>query len=72
MQACRSINEVGEDGIVTIKVPDSFGKKIEVIILPVDSAKMAGVENFENLLNHDGGFCNNILAAKEEDIWNDL
>jgi len=35
MRAIRKIQSVGENGKLFIKVPKEFGKKVEVIILPV-------------------------------------
>lgn len=42
MRAIRTIQSVGENGHLIIKVPKEFGDKIEVIILPV---KLAQDEN---------------------------
>lgn len=37
MKALRKIQSVGENGKLFINVPKQFGKKVEVIILPVTS-----------------------------------
>jgi hypothetical protein len=35
MQALRSITNVDENGFIKMSVPPKFGRKVEVIILPV-------------------------------------
>lgn len=34
MQAIRLIQEASEDGVLQIKVPKGFGRKVEVILFP--------------------------------------
>lgn len=70
MQAFRDIRTV-EDGYIKVMVPPEMGSRVEVILLPVAAesveANEPGLQNLEQ-----SGFCSQILAAVEEDVWNDL
>lgn len=73
MHAFRAVQDVSEDGFIKIKVPTDLGKRVEVILLPArpentdvhDSASLTPTQQ-------QNGFCMQILAAEEEDVWNDL
>ncbi|MDD3148632.1 MAG: hypothetical protein PHD82_15165 [Candidatus Riflebacteria bacterium] len=73
MQAYRTIQDVSDDGFVKIKVPSGMGQRVEIILLPsekdgektVDGSLTAGMHS-------QNGFCLQVLAAEEEDVWNDL
>lgn len=69
MQAFRVIENVADDGSITIKVPQSFGRRVEVIILPASSEKTEKHADFDPI---NSGFCEKMLGAEEEDVWNDL
>ncbi len=73
MQAFRAIQEVSEDGYVKIKVPSGMGKRVEVILLPAETGALVGCPGSSAAeMQNQSGFCLQILAAEEEDVWNDL
>ena len=73
MQAFRAIYSVAEDGFVKIKVPSSMGKRVEVILLPSETEDSSPCSSDTSSVSlHQNGFCSKVLAAKEEDVWNDL
>lgn len=71
MQAMRTIGVVDDDGLLKLQIPRSFGKRVEVIILPVE-------ENHEFLswellkAQESMGFVKEVLGNPAEDVWNDL
>jgi len=70
MQAFRDIRTV-EDGYIKVMVPPEMGSRVEVILLPVAAESVEsnepGLQSLEK-----SGFCSQVLAAVEEDVWNDL
>ncbi len=57
----------------TYNIPDSFGEKAEIIILPYTTEKEANEINSYDLakLQAENGSAN-MLNEPEEDAWNDL
>ncbi|MDU4961138.1 MAG: hypothetical protein E6X17_10830 [Sporomusaceae bacterium] len=67
----KLIETVPADGRITIRVPKEMGRRVQIIIRnlpghveekPVDYMK----------LQENSGFVRKVLAAPEEDVWNDL
>ena len=71
MQAVRQI--VDRKDIKSIFVPEEFGDKVEIIVLPLKEEKKLSVET-EAILNlqEKTGFTVHILADEKEDVWNEL
>ena len=67
MQAYREVHEISADGYVKIKVPAGMGKRVEVILLPAAADSALPV-----MAPQQNGFCMQVLASIEEDVWNDL
>lgn len=71
MHAMRTVETVGEDGILHLKVGKPAGTRLEVIVLDLDEAlsdkKIATAKTQEMT-----GFVQEVLGRSEEDVWNDL
>ena len=71
MQAVRKI--VDRSSITSVHVPEEFGDKVEIIILPVrEEQKMTATSETLLKLQEQTGFAKHVLADEAEDIWNDL
>ncbi len=72
MQIIRKI--VDRKNIQAIAVPEEFGEKVEIIVLPLDTRKKYINRESEYLmqLQEDTGFAARVLADKNEDVWNDI
>ncbi len=66
MQAFRAFHEVSDDGYVKIRVPAGMGRRVEVILLPAAAGSTGSAQVQQN------GFCSQVLASEDEDVWNDL
>jgi hypothetical protein len=73
MQAMRTISNVDEDGIVRVRLPASFGKRVELIILSLTEGEAQDPAGWELMkLQETSGFAANVLANPGEDVWNDV
>ncbi len=71
MQALRIVQERAKDGYLHVRVPEGIGKRFEVIILPLEDAMPVESEQLMKI-QQEGGFVREVLAAPEEDVWNEL
>jgi len=46
MNAIRKIQDVGSDGYLHVLVPRSMGKRVEIIVLPLNEAEARQIEVF--------------------------
>ena len=71
MQVIRKI--VDRRNVKSVFVPEEFGDRVEIIILPMKQEKTlsAGSEAIIKL-QEKTGFAMNVLANEKEDIWNEL
>ena len=71
MQVIRQI--VDRKNIKSIFVPEEFGNKVEIIVLPLKEEKKISVESMAVIkLQEKTGFAAHILADEKEDVWNEL
>jgi hypothetical protein len=71
MQAIRVIQEVAPDGCLHVRVPSGMGKKFELIIVPLDEPEDDAALQYMKM-QEESGFALNVLAAVEEDVWNEI
>jgi len=71
------VNEI--KGIIS--VPATFGKKVEMILLPFEEVKEDGRTHSHKLkaaseammtLQQESGFSTEILSDEKEDVWNNV
>ena len=62
---------VGEQGLVTIKVPRPTGSRVRVVVLELCENSHEETSNLSKL-QADTGFVRNVLGNPSEDVWNDL
>ena len=56
-----------------IFVPEEFGDRVEVIVLPVKEEKKISAESKATIkFQEKTGFATQVLADEKEDIWNEL
>jgi hypothetical protein len=73
MIVMRSIQTADESGVIHIKLPQNFGKKVELIVLPLSEAGVGHDERWEMMrLQASSGFAQKVLSNPAEDVWNDL
>ena len=73
MIAMRSIQTADQSGVIHIKLPQNFGKKVELIVLPLSEAGVGHDDRREMMrLQASSGFAQKILSDPAEDVWNDL
>jgi len=71
MQALRIVQETADDGCLHVRIPAGMGKRFELIVLPLDDAAVD--ESMQQMqAQEQGGFVQTVLAAPEEDVWNEL
>jgi hypothetical protein len=70
VQALRLVQEVSEDGCLHVRVPEGFGKRFELIILPLDREGDSSWDFMK--MQEESGFSKSVLGSSEEDVWNDL
>lgn len=72
MQVIRQI--VDREKIDQISVPDSYGRRVKVIILPLPEREASLTQDSLRLmkLQEQSGFAQRILADATEDVWNDV
>lgn len=72
MQVIRKI--IDRKDIHTIIVPDDFGDKLEVIVLPfkTDKKKISRKSEYLMKIQERNGFVEQILNNSDEDVWNDV
>jgi len=74
MQAIREI--VSRDIFINFEIPKEFGDRFEMILLPATRLDVKDDLTRENKImmqcQSENGFSKNVLAAKSEDIWNDI
>lgn len=71
MQAVRQI--VDRKSITSVDVPEEFGERVEIIILPLVHDPDAAVGSSAlHALQAQTGFVRQVLAGEEEDVWNDI
>ena len=79
MQAIREI--VNRDTFKNFEIPKEFGDRFEMILLPIENTELR-IENdgrnyfeIENKVlmkyQEENGFSKNVLADKNEDVWNE-
>lgn len=69
MHALKKVLKI-ENGKVTIDIPESFGKEVEVIILPVIEEKNGNFSYYLMKHQEETGFVNKVLGSEREDVWN--
>jgi len=73
MIAMRSIQTADEGGVIHIKLPQNFGKKVELIIFPISEEGVGHDDRWEMMkLQASSGFAQQVLSDPAEDVWNDL
>ena len=73
MQAIRAIKEVDKDGVVHVQLPPSFGRRVELIILPLSDEESQNAPAWELMkLQETSGFARDVLGNPAEDVWNEL
>ena len=72
MQAIRKV--IDRKIIKTLNIPENYGDKVEIIILPYKEKKKIDFnESLEYMkLQEQSGFIQNILSQKSEDVWNEV
>ena len=72
MQAIRKV--IDRKIIKTLNIPENYGDKVEIIILPYKEKKRIDFnESLEYMkLQEQSGFIQNILSQKSEDVWNEV
>jgi len=71
MQVIRQI--VDRKNIKSIFVPEEFGNKVEIIVLPLKEEKKISAESEAIMkLQEKTGFAAHVLADEKEDVWNEL
>ena len=72
MQAIRKV--IDREIIKTLNIPENYGDKVEIIILPYKEKKEIDFnESLEYMkLQEQSGFVQNILSQKSEDVWNEV
>ena len=70
MQVIRQI--VDRRNIKSIFVPEEFGHKVEIIVLPLKEKKISIESKAVIKLQEKTGFAAHVLADEKEDVWNEL
>lgn len=71
MQVVRQI--VDRKSIKSVFVPEEFGDKVEIIILPLNEEKKMSAESEAIIkIQEKTGFAAHVLADEKEDVWNEL
>jgi len=71
MQAIRKI--VKRESIKSIFVPEEFGDRVEIIVLPLKREKTLSADSEAIIkLQEKTGFVMNVLSDEKEDVWNEL
>ncbi|RZB29778.1 MAG: hypothetical protein SRB1_02058 [Desulfobacteraceae bacterium Eth-SRB1] len=71
MQVVRKI--VKRESIKSIFVPEKFGDRVEIIVLPLKREKILSTDSEAIMkLQEKTGFAMNVLADEKEDVWNEL
>ena len=71
MQVIRKI--VKRESIKSIFVPEEFGDRVEIIVLPLKQEKTLSANSEAIIkLQEKTGFAMNILSDEKEDVWNEL
>ncbi|MFV9645952.1 MAG: hypothetical protein ACNYWU_09035 [Desulfobacterales bacterium] len=71
MQVVRKI--VKRESIKSIFVPEEFGDRVEIIVLPLKREKTLSADSEAIIkLQEKTGFAMNVLADEKEDVWNEL
>ncbi len=71
MQVVRKI--VKRKSIKSIFVPEEFGDRVEIIVLPLKREKTLSADSEAIIkLQEKTGFAMNVLADEKEDVWNEL
>ena len=71
MQMLRQI--VKRENIKSIFVPEEFGDRVEIIVLPLNREKTLSADSEAIIkLQEKTGFAMNVLADEKEDVWNEL
>jgi hypothetical protein len=68
MQAIRKIVDVDVISNV-VNIPKTFGKKVEMIVLPLFNDRELMSEDMMKL-QQGSGFIKAIFESKKEDVWN--
>ena len=71
MQVVRKI--VKRKSIKSIFVPEEFGDRVEIIVLPLKREKTLSADSEAIIkLQEKTGVAMNVLADEKEDVWNEL
>jgi len=71
MDALRQV--VDRKTITSVCMPEEFGDKVEIIILPIrEEKKMSATSEAMLNLQEQTGFAQHVLGDENEDVWNDL
>lgn len=71
MQVIRKI--VKRESIKSIFVPEEFGDRVEIIVLPLKQEKILSADSEVVIkLQEKTGFAMEILSDEKEDVWNEL
>lgn len=72
MQVIRRI--IDRKDIQAIFVPEYFGDKVEIIVLPLEKkhGKISRESEYLMHLQEKSGFADQVLNNPDEDVWNDI
>jgi len=72
MQVIRKI--IDRKDIQAIFVPEYFGDKVEIIVLPLEKkhGKISRESEYLMQLQEKSGFADQVLNNSNEDVWNDI
>ncbi|MFA6195041.1 MAG: hypothetical protein WC656_00185 [Sulfurimonas sp.] len=74
MQAIREIGT--RDMSINFEIPKEFGDRFEMILIPTIELDTENDIMYKDKImmqyQSENGFSKNVLAAKSEDIWNDI
>lgn len=71
MQAIKKVLKI-EKGKVMIDIPESFGKEVEVIILPVKKERERDISYYLMKYQEETGFVNKVLGDEREEVWSEV
>ncbi len=70
MQAIRKIIDA-DDIRSVVDIPDTFGKKVELVVLPLFDEQGLVSEGMMKL-QQESGFIKVIFESEKEDVWNNV
>lgn len=70
MQAIRKIIDA-DDIRAVVNIPEAFGKKVKMIVLPLSNEQELMSEDMMKL-QQESGFIKAIFESEKEDVWNNV